>query len=405
MATGENKDYYKTLGVKRSATQDDIRKAYRRLARKYHPDVNPGDKTAEDKFKEVQEANEILGDEKKRKMYDQYGFYSPGGFPGAGPQPGAGAGGGQPGGFDFSGFDFSEYAQQAGGARGQGRASGGFSGGGAPGGGGFGDLFSQFFKSAESGRARPQPKAGEDLEYTADISFWDAIRGTSLRLNIQRYENCAQCGGSGAISSGPMVCPECEGKGQVNQTVGAMKFNLTCPRCGGKGQVRNSCPACSGEGRIAKTEQVEVRIPPGAQNGSRLRVPGKGNAGAMGAPSGDLYIITRVGEHRLFKREGDDIRVKAPITPAEAILGAKIEIPTIDGKALLKIPPATNSGKTFRLRERGVLNRRTNQRGDQYIEVQIVVPPIPDENTKELMREFTKLNPEDPRKNLFEQVD
>jgi molecular chaperone DnaJ len=404
MATGENKDYYKTLGVKRSASQDDIRKAYRRLARKYHPDVNPGDKTAEDKFKEVQEANEILGDDKKRKMYDQYGFYAPGGFPGAGPQGGGGAGQ-RPGGFDFSGFDFSEYTQQGGGQP-RGRPAGGFPGGGATGGGagGFGDLFSQFFRSSETGKNRAQPKAGEDLEYTADIGFWDAIRGASLRLNIQRFENCTQCGGGGSINSGPMVCPECEGKGQVNQTVGAMRFNLTCPRCGGKGQVVNSCPSCAGEGRISKTEPVEVRIPPGAQNGSRLRVPGKGNAGSMAAPAGDLYIITRVGEHPLFKRQGDDIRVKVPITPAEAILGAKIEAPTIDGKALLKIPPATSSGKTFRLRERGVLNRRTNQRGDQYVEVQIVVPPIPDENTKELMREFAKLNREDPRKTLFEQA-
>ena len=401
MAQGENKDYYKTLGIKRSASQDDVRKAYRRLARKYHPDVNPGDKTAEDRFKEVQEANDILGDEQKRKMYDQYGFYAPGGFPGAGGPGGGGAGGPHPGDFGFSGFDFSEFTKQSAGGQ-QGGRSGPFPG--AGGGGGFSDLFSQFFRSAESGKSRPQPKPGEDLEYTADIGFWEAIRGTSLKLNIQRFENCSQCGGSGAVSSGPVVCPECDGKGQVNQTVGAMKFNLSCPKCGGKGQLRNTCPKCGGDGRNTKTEQVEVRIPPGAQSGSRLRVAGKGNAGAMGAPAGDLYIVTRVGDHSLFKRDGDDIRVKAPITPAEAILGAKIEVPTIDGKALLKIPPATSSGKTFRLRDRGVLNRRTNQRGDQYVEVQIVVPAIPDENTKELMREFGKLNPDDPRKKLFEQV-
>lgn len=395
MAQGEHKDYYKTLGIKRSASQDEIRKAYRRLARKYHPDVNPGDKTAEDRFKEVQEANDILGDEKKRKMYDQYGFYAPGGFPGAGGAGGGGAGGPHPGDFGFSGFDFSEFTNQGGTKQGSEPFPGG----------GFSDLFSQFFRSAESGKARPQPKPGEDLEYTADIGFWEAIRGTSLKLNVQRFENCSQCRGSGSVSSGPVVCPECEGKGQVNQTVGAMKFNLTCPRCGGKGRLQNSCPRCGGDGRLTRSEPVEVRIPPGAQTGSRLRVPGKGNAGAMGAPSGDLYIVTRVGEHRLFKREGDDMRVKAPITVAEAILGAKIEVPTIDGKALLKIPPATSSGKTFRLRDRGVLNRRTNQRGDQYIEVQIVVPAIPDENTKALMREYEKLNAEDPRKKLFEQVD
>ena len=382
-------DYYKTLGVKRAASVDDIRKAYRRLARKYHPDVNPGDKTAEEKFKEVQEAYEILKDPKKRQMYDQYGFYSPNGPAAGGPDPRSSD-------FNFSGFDFSEYA---GAKRGQGRQ-----GGAPPPGAGFGDLFSQFFRSAESGREQTKPKPGEDLEYTVDIGFWDAIRGSSVRIDVRRYENCMQCNGLGQVSSGVTVCPECKGQGQVNQTVGAMRFNLTCPRCNGAGQLKNVCPNCGGDGRIARTEPVDVRIPPGAQNGSRLRVPRKGNAGAMGADPGDLYIVTRVGEHPLFKREGDDIRIKAPVTPAEAILGAKIEVPTIEGRALLKIPPGTSSGKVFRLRERGVSNPRTKARGDQFVEVQIVVPAIPDENTKELMREFATLNAEDPRQGLFEEV-
>ncbi len=385
MPTTERKDYYKTLGVKRDASADDIRKAYRKLARKYHPDVNPGDKAAEDRFKDLQEAHDVLSDKKKREMYDQMGFYAPGGF------PGAGQAGGKPGDFGFDGFDFSEFA-------------GGHPGGAGQAGGGFGDLFSQFFRSSDRGRARSQPKPGEDLEYAVDIGFWDAIRGTSLRLNINRYDVCATCGGVGQTGKGKTTCPECHGAGQVNQTVGAMKFNLTCPRCGGSGTLANVCPTCGGDGRITHTENVEVRIPPGAQNGSRLRVPRKGNAGSMGAAPGDLYIITRVGEHPLFKREGNDIRIKAPVRPDEAILGAKIEIPTIDGKALLKIPPGTNSGKVFRLREKGVLNPRTKQRGDQFVEVQIVVPDIPDENTKEVMREFGKLNPEDPRQELFKQV-
>ena len=380
----ETKDYYKALGVKRSASADEIKKAYRRLARKYHPDVNPGDTTAEDRFKEVQEAYDILNDPKKKEMYDQYGFYSPQGFQGA---PGSG---GKPGDFGFSGFDFSDFSEAAGGA-------------GAAGAGGFSDLFSQFFRSGGRGaRAQHQPRPGEDLEYAIDISFWDAIRGTTLRLNVQRYDSCSQCGGAGGGRAGAAQCPECKGAGQVDQTVGAMRFNLTCPRCGGSGNLRDACPACGGDGRLPRTESVEVRIPAGAHAGSRLRVAGKGNAGSMGAKTGDLYIVTRVGEHPVFKRDGDDIRITAPITPAEAILGGKVEVPTIDGRAALKIPPGTSSGKTFRLRERGVENRRTHKRGDQYVEVRIAVPSIPDENTKELMREYGRLNAEDPREGLFE---
>lgn len=382
-AAAGQKDYYKTLGVKRTASADDIRKAYRKLARKYHPDVNPGDKAAEDRFKDVQEANDILSDKKKREMYDQFGFYSPGGFPGA-----EAGGGGRPGDFNFSGFDFSGAGTGAGGH----------------GGAGFNDLFSQFFKGGGRSAPKAQPRKGEDLEYAVDIDFWDAIRGTSLKINVTRYEQCATCGGAGQSGGGNSACPECKGLGQVDQAVGAMRFNLTCPRCGGAGSLRNVCPTCAGDGRLSKTDSVEVRIPPGAQSGSRLRVPAKGNAGSMGGPAGDLYIITRVGDHPLFKRQGDDIRIKMPIRIDEAILGAKVEVPTIDGRTLLKVPPSTSSGKVFRLRERGVLNPRTQKRGDQFVEVQIIVPEIADENTKALMRDFANLNPNDPRKELFESV-
>ena len=388
MTTTQQKDYYKVLGVKRGAASDVIRKAYRRLARKYHPDVNPGDQSAEDRFKTVQEAYDILSDQKKRQMYDQFGFYSD-----AGPYAAAGGGTG-PGGFDFSGFDFSHFT--SGGARGsRGRA-------GKESWGGFSDLFSQFFRPGESG-ASPQTSAqpGEDLEYTVEIGFWDAIRGTTIRLNIFRQENCRQCRGLGNIASGSAQCTECGGSGQVNQTVGAMRFNITCPRCQGRGQLRNTCSACGSSGRLGRNETVEVRIPAGAQPGSRLRVPSKGNAGHLGGASGDLYIVTRVGSHPFFERKADDIYIEAPVTIPEAILGGKIEVPTIDGKALLKIPPGTNSGKTFRLREKGVLNRRSQRRGDQFVAVKIVVPSIADEASKDLAREFAKVNPEDPRAELW----
>lgn len=387
MTGTDQKDYYKALGVKKNASPDDIRKAYRRLARKHHPDVNPGDKRSEDKFKSIQEAYDILKDKKKRDMYDQFGFYSEtGAYPGGGGGPGRG-----PGGFDFSGFDFSDLSQG-------GRA--GTTGRQAEQGGGFSDLFSQFFRQDQQ-EAPGQAQPGEDLEYSVDIDFWDAIKGTNLRLNVARHEPCRQCRGAGNIGQGSVACAECSGSGQVSQTVGAMRFNLTCPRCQGSGQLRDGCGQCGGEGRVYRNETVEVRIPPGARNGSRLRVARKGNAGQRGGPAGDLYIVTRVGTHPVFERKGDDIHMQIPITMPEAILGATIEVPTIDGKARLKIPPATSSGKRFRLREKGVLNRRTNHRGDQFVEVKIVVPDVPDEASKDMMKEFANLNPEDPRAALF----
>ena len=386
MPATQQKDYYKALGVSKKASADEVRKAYRRLARKYHPDVNPGDQAAEQRFKEVREAYDVLSDQKKRQMYDQFGFYSDNaGFPGA-----AGA----PRGFDFNGFDFSDFhAGGPGGAR---------PGGGRSGWGGFGDLFSQMFRQGGESPARTEPRSGEDLEYAVDIEFWEAIRGTNVRLTVFRHEACATCRGAGNVGSGAMVCPECGGGGQVNQAVGAMRFNITCPRCAGRGQTESSCAACRGDGRVGRKETVEVRIPPGAQDGSRLRVAGKGNAGPAGGPAGDLYIVTRVGPHPVFERNGDEIQAEVPITIAEAILGGKIDVPTIDGKARLKVPPATSSGKTFRLREKGVLNRRTGRRGDQLVKVKVVVPTVSDERSKGLAREFAKLAAEDPREGLWD---
>jgi molecular chaperone DnaJ len=372
------KDYYETLGVPKTAAADEIRKSYRKLARKYHPDLNPGDKSAEDRFKTVQEAYDVLSDDKKRATYDQVGFYSDNMAQQRGPGPGQG----RPN-MDFSGFDFSE-----------GRGARQTENGGA-----FRDLFSQFFKGGEE--TELEPEKGTDLEYAVTIDFWKAIRGTQAKIDVTRHEVCYTCQGTGQANTGSVTCPQCNGSGQVTQMAGAMKFNLTCPRCNGKGRLRNACPTCHGDGRIAKTETVEVRIPAGAQDGSRLRVAGKGNAGTHGAPAGDLYITTRVEEHPFFKREADHINIRVPVTVTEAGLGAKIEVPTVDGRALLKIPPGTQNGQKFRLREKGVLNPRKEHRGDQIVEVAIQAPKVQDERTKEILRELALLHPEDPRAALW----
>jgi len=386
-------EYYETLGVPRKASADEIRKAYRKLARKYHPDLNPGDKSAEERFKNVQEAYDILSDPKKRQMYDQVGFYSENGFPGAGPAGGGGAGRGPQPGMDFSGFDFSDFMESPGGG---GRR--------AEQGGGFRDIFSQFFGGNRGAAAQSEPERGSDLEYSMQIDFWQAIHGTQARIEITHYETCPTCHGSGTSGTGEVTCPQCKGSGQVTQMAGAMRFNLSCPRCGGTGKLRNACPTCGGEGRVAQNETVEVRIPPGARTGSRLRVPGKGNAGTMGAPPGDLYITMQVTDHPFFHREGDNIEIKVPLAVWEAALGAKIEVPTIDGRTLLKIPQGTKDGQRFRLREKGVLNSRTNQRGDQIVEVSIEPPEPRDERTRELLRELATLHPEDPRAGIWSKV-
>ncbi|HXA04227.1 MAG TPA: molecular chaperone DnaJ [Bryobacteraceae bacterium] len=389
MPTVPKHDYYETLGVPKNASAEDIRKSYRKLARKYHPDLNPGDKSSEDRFKNVQEAYDVLSDAKKRQMYDQVGFYSENGFP-AGGAPG----GESPNGMGFEGFDFSDvFTNQSGAGRGQ-RQTGG---------GGFSDIFSQFFRRGGQEEAG-EPEKGADLEYALNIDFWQAIRGTQAKLSITRHEVCGTCHGTGSAPGNAVTCPQCNGTGSVSQMAGAMKFNLTCPRCGGKGKLQNACPTCHGDGRIAHTETVTVNIPAGAQNGSRLRVPGKGNAGTLGAPAGDLYITTRVEEHPFFRRNGDNIEIQIPVTVTEAGLGAKIEVPTIDGRTLLKIPPGTPNGRKFRLSEKGVFNSRKNQRGDQIVEAVIQAPPVNDERTKEILRELAKLHPEDPREQIWAKV-
>jgi molecular chaperone DnaJ len=409
MATTSKKDYYEILGVKKSASAEEIRKAFRKLARKYHPDVNPGDKSAEEKFKALSEANDVLSDPKKRKIYDQIGFYSDnidpataeayargggqGGFAGGPPPGGAGNAGGQGVPFDFSGFDFSDLGD----AGGRSRRSGGS--------GGFRDIFSGIFGGGRGGAVTDtEPETGTDLEYQVNVPFWTAIRGGVMRLNITRQDVCTNCHGQGYIEA-PGKCPECDGKGQVTQTGGRMKFNVSCPNCQGTGKNISTCPDCHGEGTVSRTEPLEVRIKAGTRDGQRIRLAGKGNAGSHGGAAGDLYVIIRIGEHPIFRRDGDDIYLTVPVTATEAALGAKIEVPTIDGRALLKIPPGTQSGQKLRLREKGVPSAtKEGVRGDEIVEITVTVPMPRDERTKELLRELAKLNPEDPRAELWAKV-
>ena len=403
MPTTQNKDYYGVLGVKKSATAEDIRKAFRKLARKYHPDVNPGDKKAEEKFKEISEANDILSDDKKRKIYDQFGFYSDQIDPAqaeAAARGGYGRGhrassGPQEVPFDFEGFDFSNF--EGGGASQRQTSSGG-------GWGGFRDIFSGMFNQAGGRHAQRGPQPGTDLEYTVNVDFWTAVRGGTARLQILRQETCPTCHGK-ASSGAPMQCPECHGTGQVTQMGGRMKFNIQCPRCGGSGRIQESCPTCHGEGTVQRPETIEFRIKAGTRDGQRIRLAGKGNAGINGGPPGDLYLIIRSGPNPVFTRVADNIEITVPVRVDEAALGSKIEVPTIDGRAQLRIPPGTQSGQKLRMREKGVVSAANEgHRGDQIVTVEITVPQLRDERSKEILREFAQLNPEDPRATLWSKV-
>ncbi len=377
-----SKDYYDTLGVPRGASTADIKKAYRKLARKYHPDLNPGDKSAEARFKEIQEAYSVLSDPKKRSQYDQFGSVGEA-PPGAGPQ-GAPFGGG------FEGFDFSE---------------------GAPG-GGFGnlrDFFEQMFgQRGTPGAAGPPPGAGpmagpergEDIHYSMSIGFEDAIRGVKTRIRLTRLVPCETCGGTGT-TGGAGVCPVCGGSGRTMMQRGFMKFSTVCPACGGTGRAPGQeCPTCRGEGRVPRTELVNVRIPAGVDTGSKVRIAGRGNAGRFGGPPGDLYITIEAGPHAFFKREGPNVHVKIPITVPEATLGAKIEVPTLEGKTLIRIPPGTRSGQRFRIKGQGAPIPGRDARGDEFAEVSIVPPPSDDQRIREMMKELEKISGPNPRESL-----
>lgn len=366
------RDYYVVLGVARGATEKEIKRAYRRLARKYHPDVNPNDKAAEAKFKEVTEAHEVLSDPAKRRQYDQFGHQ-----PFGAAHEGAEGPGGPTGGFDFSQFDF----------------------GGA---GGVEDLFSDLFgrrgRTTQTGVSK-----GEDLHYSIDLDFEAAVRGLSTELSIQRYAPCPTCQGTGiGAGSRLQACGACKGSGRARVRTGLFGGQQPCPQCRGTGKLPSTpCASCHGSGVALKTERISVKIPPGVDNGSNVRIQGKGHAGRAGGPPGDLFIVTRIRPHPFFERKGDNLYCDVPITVSEATLGAKIEVPTVDGKASMRVPQGTSSGQAFRLRGMGIPHLKGTGRGDQVVTVKIVVPQNLDARSQELFRELARLRPEDPRGGMW----
>jgi len=372
-------DYYALLGVSRDSKDSDLKKAYRRLARKNHPDVNPGDKAAEERFKKIQEAYDVLSDSKKRAIYDQYGFYTEN-FKEHPGEHGRGRADGFGWGFDFSDVDSSGSSQSS-----------------------FRDIFSELFQGGGRRAREPRSRKGQDVEHHLNISFDESIRGLSTRLTINRNESCSACNGTGKSRSGAnRVCPACRGSGQVTRSRGVLRFSSECKSCGGSGQLGARCGTCKGSGTIPAQETITVRIPAGVGTGYRMRVPRKGGGGRLGGAVGHLYLIITVRPHEFFSRDGDDIYCIVPITVSEAALGTKIDVPTIDGKTRLRIPPGTQSGQKFRLRGKGVPSLRSNGKGNQIVEVQVVIPQVADERSKEILRELAKLNPENPRRNMVE---
>ncbi|CAN5742346.1 molecular chaperone DnaJ [soil metagenome] len=375
-------DYYEVLGVKRDAKPEEIKKAYRRLARKYHPDVNPGDKASEERFKLTTEAHDVLSDPKKRSVYDRFGQYSANladaAARGAGPSTGRA---GAPG-FDFTGFDWGTSTGSGGGTS-------------------FRDIFSDLFgggTAKEQEAPRPRPQRGADIEMPLALSFEEAINGLTTNITVNRSEQCSRCNGAGDIGGPVMICSTCKGSGQVQKAGGRLRFAQECADCEGTGRRRSPCSLCKGKGTLPKAEMVKVRIPAGVEMGSRVRISAKGEAGRLGAPAGDLHINTNVGHHKHFTRKGDNIYVTVPITVPEAALGSKIEVPTVEGKAQLRIPPGTQSGQRFRLRQRGAPSlRKPGARGDQFVEVQVTLPKVISEETKDLLRQYSKMNSDNPR--------
>jgi molecular chaperone DnaJ len=358
-----DKDYYRVLGVERTASAPEIKKAYRRLARKLHPDVNPGDRTAEEKFKEIQEAYSVLGDPKKKSQYDQHGA--------AGEAPR----GGQPFSPGFEGFDFSDYGSST-----------------------FSDFFSSLFGGSQ---ARPQGarERGGNLNYSMRIGFEEAISGLQSRIQLTRLVSCPACRGQGLVqAAAAKACPACGGRGSVPLQRGSMRFQSACPQCQGTGTARGeACPDCRGQGTVRRTEHLQVRIPAGVDTGSRVRVPGRGDAGRQGGAPGDLYISIEVAPHALFRREGADIHLRLPVTITEATLGAKIEVPTLGGKTTILIPPGTRSGQKFRIKQKDAGGPGRRARGDEIVEISIVPPSPNDQRVRELMRELERVSGENPR--------
>jgi molecular chaperone DnaJ len=360
-------DLYLILEVGRTASVNDIKRAFRKLARRYHPDINPGDSQAEERFKRITEAYDILSDPLKREFYDVNGFYTNGVLETGSTETSWG--------FSFQGFNFSRSGSLD-----------------------FSDIFDRPHRSE-----RREPERGQDLEHPVSISFEESISGRLTRFHAARLDTCGSCSGSGqATGSREFACFGCGGTGKSTRIKGHLQFAVTCADCGGSGRTITLCRDCAGEGRVSRTEMLEVHLPAGVATASRLRVPGKGNAGRFGGPAGDLYVVVNVAEHPFFKRIGDNIHCTVPLTVTEAALGTKIEVPTIDGGAMVRIPPGTQTGQTFRMRGRGAPSLiNPGIRGDQYVEVRVLVPRVADERSKQILRELSKLNPEDPRSNLW----
>jgi molecular chaperone DnaJ len=360
MPSSSKRDYYEILGVSRNATEEELKKAYRRLAIQFHPDRNPNDKEAEERFKELNEAYQVLSDPERRAQYDRYGHAA---FEGA-----RGAGG-------FGGFDFTQGFEEV-----------------------FADIFGDFFGGGRSGRSRSRNRRGDDLRFDLEIDFEEAARGTEKTVSFQRLVACDTCGGSGARNgaAGIRVCPNCRGSGQVRTQQGFFSIATTCGQCRGEGSIiADPCPKCQGQGRVRRVQSISVKIPPGVDNGSRLKLRGEGEAGFNGGSAGDLYVVIHVREHKLFARQGNDVVIEVPISFPQAALGSEIEVPTLDGKIKLKIPAGTQSGKVMRLKGRGFPDLHGYGRGDQLVRVVVETPRRLTSRQRELLEEFARSSGED----------
>ncbi len=347
------RDYYEILGVARNASDAEIKKAFKRMAMKYHPDRNPDDKEAESKFKDAREAYDVLGDPQKRAAYDQFGHagVEAGGF-------GAGAGAAGAGGFSFSDI--------------------------------FGDVFSDIFSGPGGGRAGRRAHRGAHLRYNLDLSLEEAVAGTTVKIRIPTAASCDDCGGSGARKgSSPTTCSTCGGHGQVRMQQGFFSVQQTCPRCRGTGQmITDPCPKCGGQGRVQDYKTLSVKVPPGVDTGDRIRLAGEGEAGEYGGPPGDLYVQIQVREHPIFTRDENNLLCEVPIDFVSAALGGELEVPTLEGKVKLKIPPETQTGKLFRLRGKGVKPVRGGPTGDLLCRVTVETPVKLSERQKDLLEQF-----------------
>lgn len=367
------KDYYDILGVSRDADDKQIKKAFRKLARRYHPDLNPNNKEAEQRFKEVNEAYEILSDPEKKKQYDTYGHAAfEAGFQGG---EGFRPWGERPGGFDST----------------------------STGDRGFGSIFEDLFGDVFGTRrgAQPAPEHGKDLFYNMEIDLKDAFSGTSTNINVQKEVPCDRCYSTGEEPGAvKTTCLVCRGKGTIESGRGFIRYSSTCTNCNGRGTVSSMCRLCGGKGTTYKTEQISVKIPPGVDNGTKVRVAGKGGAGIRGGRPGDLYLIISIHPHPFFERKGDDLYCEIPVAINEAALGARIEVPTMDGMASMTIPPETQGGQMFRLKGKGMPHLKGGGSGDQYIKINIAIPKDISEEDKGLIKKISTLYKENPREHI-----